>query len=37
VLLKQKWTLSHEQKAAILDAALSTFRGLVYPNVRSFV
>jgi len=35
VLLKQKWTLSHEQKAAILDAALSTFRGLVYPNVRS--
>jgi len=37
VLLKQKWTLSHEQKAAILDAALTTFRGLVYPNVRSFV
>jgi hypothetical protein len=37
VLLKQKWTLSGEQKTAVLDAALSTFRGLVYPNVRSFV
>jgi hypothetical protein len=37
VLLKQKWTLSHEQKTAVLDAALSTFRGLVYPNVRTFV
>jgi len=37
VLLKQKWTLSHEQKTAVLDAALTTFRGLVYPNVRTFV
>ena len=37
VLLKQKWTLSHEQKTAVLDAALTTFRALVYPNVRSFV
>jgi hypothetical protein len=37
VLLKQKWTLSHEQKTVVLDAALSTFRSLVYPNVRSFV
>lgn len=37
VLLKQKWTLSHEQKTAILDSALTTFRRLVYPNVRSFV
>jgi len=37
VLLKQKWTLSHEQKTAVLDAALTTFRGLVYPNVRTLV
>jgi len=37
VLLKQKWTLSHEQKTAVLDAALTTFRALVYPNVRTFV
>lgn len=37
VLLKQKWTLSDEQKSTILSAALSTFRGLVYPRVRSFV
>jgi hypothetical protein len=37
VLLKQKWTLSQEQKTAVLEAALSTFRGLVYPIVRSFV
>jgi len=37
VLLKQKWTLSHEQKTAVLDAAFTTFRGLVFPNVRTFV
>jgi len=37
VLLKQKWTLSHEQKTAVLEAAFTTFRGLVYPNVRTFV
>jgi hypothetical protein len=37
VLLKQKWTLSQVQKTAVLTAALSTFRGLVFPNVRSFV
>lgn len=37
VLLKQKWTLSHEQKTAVLDAALTTFRALVYPNVRTYV
>ena len=37
VLLKQKWKLSDDQKTAILDSALTTFRGLVYPNVRSFV
>lgn len=37
VLLKQKWTLSQEQKTAVLGAALATFRGLIYPNVRTFV
>jgi len=37
VLLKQKWTLSPEQKSAVLDAALITFQHLVYPNVRTFV
>jgi hypothetical protein len=37
VLLKQKWTLSDNQKTAILEAALTTFRNLVQPHVRSFV
>lgn len=37
VLLKQKWTLSDQQKTLVLQAALATFRSLVYPNVRSFV
>ena len=37
VLLKQKWTLSEEQKNAVLSAALTTFRNLVYPHVRTFV
>lgn len=37
VLLKQKWSLSDIQKTAILDAALSSFRNLVQPHVRSFV
>jgi hypothetical protein len=37
VLLKQKWSLSETQKAAVLQAALATFRNLIYPNVRSFV
>lgn len=37
ILLKQKWTLSDSQKAAILEAALATFRNLVHPHVRSFV
>jgi len=37
VLLKQKWSLSDEQKTAVLSAALATFRTLVYSNVRSFV
>lgn len=37
VLLKQKWNLSQEQKTAVLQTALATFRGLIYPNVRTFV
>lgn len=37
VLLKQKWNLSQEQKAAVLESALDTFRCLIYPNVRTFV
>jgi len=37
VLLKQKWTLSDKQKTDILDAALTTFRCLVQPRVRTFV
>jgi len=36
VLLKQKWTLSHEQKTAVLDAALTTFE-VWFINVRTFV
>jgi len=37
VLLKQKWTLSENQKISILEAALATFRNLVHPHVRTFV
>lgn len=37
VLIKQKWTLSEEQKFAVLSAALTTFRSLVSPHVRSLV
>ena len=37
VLLKQKWSLSDNQKTAILEAALTIFRNLVQPRVRSFV
>jgi hypothetical protein len=37
VLLKQKWSLSEEQKSAVVSAALTTFRNLVYPHVRTFV
>ena len=37
VLLKQKWTLSAEQKASVLKAAFATFLNLVHPHVRSFV
>ena len=37
VLLKQKWSLSAQQFAAILQAAFDTFLALVHPNVRTFV
>jgi hypothetical protein len=37
VLLKQKWTLTQDQKAAVLLAAFTTFQSLIQPNVRSFV
>ena len=37
VLLKQKWSLSDAQKAAVLNAALATFLNLIQPHVRSFV
>ncbi len=37
VLLKQKWTLAPDQKAVVLRAAFTTFRNLIYPNVRTFV
>jgi hypothetical protein len=37
VLLKQKWSLSDAQKAAVLNAALATFLNLIHPHVRSFV
>jgi hypothetical protein len=37
VLLKQKWTLSDAQKAAVLQAALASLLYLVHPHVRTFV
>lgn len=37
ILLKQKWTLSDNQKTAILQAALATFQNLTRPHVRTFV
>jgi hypothetical protein len=37
VLLKQKWTLSDAQKAAVLQAAFASFLNLVQPSVRTFV
>lgn len=37
VLLKQKWTLSDAQKAAVLQNAFATFLTLVHPHVRTFV
>jgi hypothetical protein len=37
VLLKQKWTLSDDQKSSVVKAALATFINLVHPHVRTFV
>jgi len=37
VLLKQKWTLSLDQKTAVFHAAFATFLDLVHPSVRTFV
>lgn len=37
VLLKQKWTLTQDQKAAVLLAAFTTFHTLIQPIVRTFV
>jgi hypothetical protein len=37
VLLKQKWTLTPDQKEAVLRVAFTTFLSLIQPNVRSFV
>lgn len=37
VLLKQKWSLSVEQKTAILNSAFDTFLTLVHPHVRTYV
>ncbi|MCI0519513.1 MAG: transposase [Chloroflexi bacterium] len=37
VLLKQKWTLTDDQKAAVVQAAFATFQSLIQPHVRSFV
>jgi len=37
VLLKQKWTLTQDQKAAVLLAAFTTFQRLIQPHVRTFV
>jgi hypothetical protein len=37
VLLKQKWTISADQQAAILIAAFAVFIALVHPHVRTYV
>ena len=37
VLLKQKWTLSHDQKESVLNTAFASFQSLVLPHVRTFV
>jgi hypothetical protein len=37
VLLKQKWSLSTDQKSAVLSAAFATFLNLIHPHVRSYV
>jgi hypothetical protein len=34
-LLKQKWSISVDQKNIILTAAFDTFHALVQPNVRT--
>ena len=37
VLLKQKWSLSSQQKAHVLDTAFASFLNLLHPHVRTFV
>jgi hypothetical protein len=37
VLLKQKWSISAVQQAAILKAAFAVFIALVHPHVRTYV
>ncbi len=37
VLLKQKWSISAEFRAAILKAAFEVFLALVHPVVRTYV
>ena len=37
VLLKQKWTLTPDQKEAVLRVAFTTFQSLIQPHVRTFV
>ena len=37
VLLKQKWSLTQDQKEAVLLAAFTTFHCLIQPHVRTFV
>lgn len=37
ILLKQKWTLSDNQKTAIVQHALAAFQILIHPRVRTFV
>jgi len=37
VLLKQKWTLTQDQKTAVLLAAFTAFQRLIQPHVRTFV
>lgn len=37
VLLKQKWSLTQDQKEAVWLAAFSTFQSVIQPSVRTFV
>ena len=37
VLLKQKWSLTHDQMADVLLAAFTNFLALLLPHVRTFV